>query len=201
MLQLGRLIRGHCRAWIGDATLDRMKVSKCMSDPVLDQYQILVEDTARLSDRRQTVNNLYLSANSLLIGGVALLVQQNQKNTFTIFLILLIIIAGLVICYDWRRLINTYSELVKVRISMLKQLEDKFTVADLVDVYHKEDQLYDPKLRREQNKPPVFGFSRIERNLPRLFTGIYVLIVVGLVVLEYTGLPAQLAAWGLPSPK
>src|SRR5215467_6128049 len=111
MLQWARLIREHRRAWQGVATADSKKVSVYMGDRIFDQYQLLVEDTARLSDRRQTTNNIYLSANALLLGGVAILIQQNQKDILTIFLIVLIVIAGITLCLDWRRLIQSYREL------------------------------------------------------------------------------------------
>lgn len=175
------------------------------SAPVLDQYEQVIEDTAKLTDRRQTVNNLYLSANSLLLGGIALLAQGGITTIFSITLIVLISIVGGVLCFDWRRLIETYRRLVRLRVGILKEIEatDTFMAAGCVPVYHREDALYqrgkDGKTI-DGEKKPVFGFSRIERNLPLTFSVVYVLVIIGTAALHWSVIAAQFAQWGVTLP-
>jgi len=33
-----------------------------------EEYKLFVEDTARFTDRRQTVNNIYVAVNSIILG-------------------------------------------------------------------------------------------------------------------------------------
>ncbi len=171
---------------------------------VFEQYKLLVEDTARLSDRRQTVSNIYLSANALLASGIALLAVQSPNTELPLsplYLILLIVGGGIIFCREWWLLIQTYSELVKLRIDLLKELEGRDEFDTLIKIYHREDELYDPKIRQEQKRKPLFGFSRIERRLPILFSGLYVLTLLGVIVSHYPQIVTQFATWGVTLPK
>lgn len=160
------------------------------------QYCLLVEDTARLSDRRQTVSNIYLSANALLASGIALLAVQTASTDLPlppIYLIVLIVGGGSILCLEWRRIIETYRALVSMRIDLLKELEDRPDFGDLIPTYHREDGLYAQKKRG-------FGFTRIEKRLPVLFIGLYVLALLGVAISHYPEIITQFATWGVTLP-
>lgn len=168
------------------------------TDP-FDQYPFLIEDTARLSDRRQTVNNIYLTVNSVLLGGLALLVQVSGLRSFSVALIAVFIaFAGYIITGDWRKLVLTYKRLLGLRFKLLRELEEMPEFPYPIKTYHREDDLYadnPTKNRRER-----FGFTAIEEKLPTVFTLLYivsaVLIVVLVVLLRY-GIVARLAKDGI----
>jgi hypothetical protein len=167
-----------------------------MNDKIFEQYQLMVEDTARLTDRRQTINNIYLSANSLLLGGIALLAQQSGvKNLADLFLVFLLVCAGMVLCFDWSRLIESYRKLLALRFDLLKKIEGRADFPAPIQTYTEEEVLYpsDPGLRR-------FGFTKVEVNLPLVFITLYVLVVIGSIIIEYSVITSQLAAWGLSLP-
>ena len=160
------------------------------------QYQLIVEDTARLSDRRQTINNLYLSANSLLLGGSAILVQQGTLNNgLPILLILPLVVAGGFLCVDWWRLLRNYRQLLNLRYSLLKEIEARDDFPGPVATYQREEKLYpaDPKKSH-------FGFTRVELNLPWIFIALYALIVIGTIVVKYSAIVSQFSQWGIPLP-
>jgi hypothetical protein len=166
------------------------------NDKIFEQYQLIVEDTARLSDRRQTINNIYLSANSLLLGGIALLVQQSGvKNLADLPLIFLLVCAGMVLCFDWSRLIENYRKLLALRFNLLKKIEARSDFPAPIQTYTEEELLYpnDPGKQR-------FGFTRVEVNLPLVFITLYVLVVIGSIVVEYSLIASQLATWGISLP-
>src|SRR5215475_11577986 len=101
-----------------------MQKKRLMEYKTFRQYELIVEDTARISDRRQTINNLYLSANSLLLGGSAILVQQGSQNTgFPSLLILPLVLAGGFLCADWWRLLRNYRKLLNLRYDLSKEIE------------------------------------------------------------------------------
>jgi hypothetical protein len=172
------------------------KKERPMNDKIFEQYQLIVEDTARLSDRRQTINNIYLSANSLLLGGIAVLAQQSGlKSLADIFLIFLLVCAGMVLCFDWSRLIENYRKLIALRFDLLKKIEVSSDFPAPIQTYTEEEVLYpsDPGKRR-------FGFTRVEVNLPLVFITLYVLVVIGSIVLYYPLIVSQFASWGLSLP-
>lgn len=163
-----------------------------------------MKDTARLSDRRQTVSNIYLSANALLASGIALQATPKNLPAYALFLIVLIVFGGTVLCLGWRRLIESYRELVGLRIKMLKEIEERAEFKDLglIDTYHQEDALYDDKTRKELGKKPIFDFSRIESRLPVLFIILYILALIGsLVSYLYPQIVTLFAMWGITLPK
>lgn len=173
-----------------------------MAGGVFAQYSLLVKDTARISDRRQTVNTLYLSANSIILGGVVLLVQQADLRTaFLLFPVVVVAVAGFVLCLDWRRLIINYRKLLELRFSILEKLEEQLGVSDpgMIKMFQIEQrELYsNPKKGRGIS---VFGFSDIERNIPYVFQVLYVVLVVGAVILNYGNIISGLKSLGVPVP-
>lgn len=151
-----------------------------------DEYKMFVEDTQRLSDRRQAANNIYLSVNSLLLGAVALLVQLGGLSQ-PVFLpiVILIAIAGFFICGDWLRLLLSYRQLLNVRFGVLKEREKRFDGS--FTMYHIED-------REMGYSDPQQGFWRIEINLPTVFRFVY---AVGVLILTIATVYGQ---WGVIAP-
>lgn len=150
------------------------------------EYELFVGDTQRATERRQSVNTIYLSVNSLLLGAVALLAQAGglDKPLF-LPIVILIAIAGFVICGDWSRIINSYRTYINVRFDVLKGMENGFE--DSVKMYHVEDQ-------RLKYNDPHHGFYRIEINLPAMFRILY---VVGALILLVATVIGQ---WGAIAP-
>lgn len=161
-----------------------------------DQYPFLIEDTARLSDRRQTVNTLYLSANSLLLGALAILIQQSKFQSVAIVLVVAVIAwAGVVICADWRRLIANYRELLKLRFRLLNELESRPDFFYLVKTFQREnEELYNPESKKRNPSLGLFGFSAVEEKIPGVFQFLYIcgfLIAAALTVLVVSGVAGQ----------
>lgn len=150
-----------------------------------DEYKTFIEDTQRLSDRRQAANNIYLSVNSLLLGAVALLVQLGGLDQWVFLpIVMLIAIAGWFICRDWKSLLLNYRKLLDVRFRELKKREERFDGS--FQMYHVEgrDLDYDDTEK---------GFWRIEINLPAVFRFVYVvgvLILAAAIVIERWGVIA-----------
>ena len=135
---------------------------------LFEQYQLFVEETARISDRRHTTNNLFLSVNSVLLGAVALLLQQSTNKDTTsalvFFLALLLVAAGAILCISWRRLLLGYGVRLRERFLYLRQLEVQYP--DLL-------------LPAFSGRPRQASFSRMEAGIPRVFLVTYFLAVAG----------------------
>jgi hypothetical protein len=148
---------------------------------LFEEYNLFVEDTSRLSDRRQMISNIYTAVNSILLAAVGLLIKDlglgyNLKILFSMPLI----IAGIVVCLLWIQLIRSYKSLIGLRIKILRATED--LMQDSIRMYHQEDKLYPI-----DSKSSITGFSTIsdiESKLPMLFISIY--IFFGLLVLMFT---------------
>ena len=159
------------------------------------EYQLLMEGTDKITDRRQTVNTLFVSINALFLTGVGYLLLQSFQNAAHAlwFIVGFLIIALFMtrINRTWLKLSESNRRLVDLRIRYLKQLEKHMRqggVFPLVDVplkddearvigqhieqsrgtYTVEDVLYNPDARN-----PALGFSRAEQLIGRLLTRAY----------------------------
>src|SRR5512135_1710634 len=90
-----------------------------------EEYKFFIEDTARLTERRQTVTNIYVAVNTVLLSAVALLVKDAGLQRWVVAAAtIMLLVAGMVICVFWRQLIIRYKPLVGLRLNELRQMED-----------------------------------------------------------------------------
>lgn len=186
-----------------------------------DEYKFLSEGTDDITNRRQTVNTLFVSINALFLTGVGYLLFQFFQSShdaipFLIAFLAIAIITSL-INSAWLSLSESNRKLVDLRIRYLKQLEKHLrqggvfpvvetplkkyeTRAPEVNVektrgtYTLEDVLYNPGAKKQP-----FGFSRAEQRIGRTFTWAYWLAFV-FAILTYAYI-VVLPAAGLPLPK
>jgi hypothetical protein len=141
-----------------------------------EEYKLLAEDTARLSDRRHNTNSLYLTANSVLLGASAILLQQSGlKDVFSLSLVLLVAVAGAFICASWLRLIAGYRTEAKRRFSLLQDIEDRADFEWPVKIY-------------AQGSNQGRGFSGLEAFIPTMFIVTYILFVAVSIAFKFTDL-------------
>ena len=146
---------------------------------LFDEYNLFVEDTSRLSDRRQMISNIYTAVNSILLAAVGLLIKDlGIGYIWKIFLSLPLIIAGIVVCLLWIQLIHKYKSLVGLRIEVLRATED--AMPDSIRMYHQEDRLY--PLNSKISFFSGSSFSDIESKLPFLFIILYSIFGIGILI-------------------
>jgi ABC-type sugar transport system permease subunit len=146
-----------------------------------EEYRLFVEDTARFTERRQTVNNTYVAVNSIILSAIALIVKDVSASNFWRALIVIpVLVAGIVICLQWTRLILKYKGLVGFRMEELRAIEDLDDMADSSKMYHAEDRLYPRDKQGNIIAGQGLNFSDRERWLPRVFMGLYALSLAGI---------------------
>jgi|GEM_PF-390479 len=144
-----------------------------------EEYKLFIEDTARLSERRQTVTNTYITVNSALLGLITFLVKDaGLTDWWLVAAIMPLIAAGIIVCSFWYRLLATYRQLLNFRFEQLEKMEQSEALRGCHEMYNLEAQ------RFFRNAPPNrrIGFSRIEVRLPLLFIALYALTGIGLAV-------------------
>jgi hypothetical protein len=134
---------------------------------LFEQYQLFVEETARISDRRHSTSNLFLSVNSVLVGAVALLIQQSggEGGRFLLFLAFLLVAAGTVLCILWMQLLLKYAKRLRKRFIFLSKLETTYPSL-LLRVFSNEELFSE-------------SFSHLEARIPVVFLATYVIAVTG----------------------
>ncbi|MBC8449981.1 MAG: hypothetical protein H8D78_19785, partial [Chloroflexi bacterium] len=141
-----------------------------------------IEDAARFTERRQTISNMYVAVNSLLLAAIGLLIKDlGARGVWTLLLPLPLVIAGIAVCLWWAQLIRKYKLLVGLRIDTLRQMEESPQMAQSVKIFRAEDDLY-PRDEEGQMIPGQgLNFSDLEARLPQLFLWLYALLGAGLL--------------------
>lgn len=145
-----------------------------------EEYKLFIEDTARFSERRQTVTNTYISVNSALMGLIIFLVKDAGLTDWWLVVAMMpLTIAGIVICSFWYRLLESYKKLLDFRFEQLEAMEDKEpAMQGCHRMYIKESE----RFYRQAPPKQRLGFSRIEMKLPLLFIALYALTAIGLAL-------------------
>ncbi len=147
-----------------------------------EEYKFFIDDTSRFSERRQTISNIYMAVNSLLLAAIGLLIKDLTIQTSWNWLLSLpLIVAGIAVSIWWSQLIYRYKELVRLRIRVLRGMEDE--MENSVKMYHQEDVLYPV----DKNGIPIPGqglnLSDIEGRLPKLFIALYCIFGLALFLM------------------
>lgn len=84
------------------------------------QYQLFVEMADRISSRRTTMNNFFLTANSLFLVAIGILVSSNLVQwTF------LVLFMAILFSISWLRLLKKYRELNKAKFVVINKIEER----------------------------------------------------------------------------
>jgi hypothetical protein len=97
---------------------------------VLSQYAIMVQSWEALINRRQSVNQLYLSASAALVTGIGALIALSKDFAPARISVGCAILSalGLLLCWNWRRTINSYGILSTAKSKVVSALEDVLPV-------------------------------------------------------------------------
>jgi hypothetical protein len=149
-----------------------------------DEYKFFIEDTARLSERRQKVGSTYVAVNSIILSAIAFLVKDSGlTGRWQLLVVIPLLIAGMTICLSWRQLILNYKKLVNLRIDGLRAMEKMPEMGGNSKMYHAEDELYPRSSQGERKRRRGLNFSDLERQLPGVFLALYSIFLVGIALL------------------
>ena len=141
-----------------------------------DEYKMLIEDTARFTDRRQNTSTLYTSINTIFLAALSIIISDfGALDIYEALASLVMIVAGILTSISWRTYILNYKKLISLRFDVLKEMEQSEGMEDSVKIYAREDKIFE-----FTNKKGLF--ASIEKKLPETFIGIYVFALVIVLV-------------------
>jgi hypothetical protein len=141
------------------------------------EYTLFLELVSRLAERRQATTTIYLSVNAAIIGAVAFLFKDGSLTGWQQQAAVLVLFsAGVVACDLWRRLLVQYKCLLGWWYKRLHLLEEAMPQCS-GSIKQEYKDLYVAKKGRAR-----LGLSRYEIRLTWLFTVLYVVFAVAIVV-------------------
>lgn len=137
---------------------------------LLEQYKLYVEMADRISQRRQSANNYFLSVNILIFSSLSYF--MDKKLIQGVFL-LLIAISGIMVSFIWHRLIRSYKDMNSGKFKVIHEMEQMLGYQP----YKREWE----KLGEGKQKKLYLPFTKIELYVPLVFCFSY----MGFILLMY----------------
>lgn len=131
---------------------------------ILAQWQTCVEMANSVSQRRDTINNIFVTLNLAIIAAVS--ITLDLKSLF-------ILAAGIVICIIWILFIRNYKLLNTEKFNVINDIEKKLPVKPFNDEWKK---LKSNKKYRDSTK--------LENTLPIMFIVLYVIAIAAIVAIK-----------------
>ena len=128
-----------------------------------EQYKLFAESAEKVSDRRQSTNNYFLTLNSALLAFTGYL----TSISFRIWHIVLAL-AGISICILWILNIKSFRTLNSAKFKLLHKMEEQLPAKLFTDEWEYLDK---------GNKEGYMRFSKIEQGIPIVFLILYLIII------------------------
>lgn len=132
---------------------------------LFEQYKLYVESAEKISERRVVANNYLLTVNAFLVTLYGLVAASRFNTVWTI----LVPVAGFFVALTWHRIITSYRDLNTVKFKVIHELERCMPAA----LYR-----YEWHLAEEGRGKAYHPLSHLERWVPFIFMGLYVLLAV-----------------------
>ena len=138
---------------------------------LFDQYRLVVEMADRLSARRMQANTFFLAVNTGLLTVLANLVKDGLISGIAGALPL---IAMLVLCYGWWRIVGSYRQLSSGKHAVILELETLLPAAPYAAEWAVLGEGRDPRR--------YLPLTRVETWVPRLFALLYLLLLLAVLL-------------------
>lgn len=132
------------------------------SELLFEQYKLYVELMDKVSERRHQANSFFLTVNTILITALTSFVALTQQPNIRYGWVIVAIIAGIIFCVTWRRLIQSYRQLNTGKFEIIHLLETRLPArlfyAEWEVLKRGDGTVYKPFSHEERRVPMVFLF-------------------------------------------
>ncbi len=133
-------------------------------DHVLEQYKLYVEMADRISARRSTANTFFLTLNTLVLGALSACAEKFSRLS-----VIMLCIAAIVLCYVWKRLINSYRQLNTAKYAVIGEFEKNLPASPYWSAeWNALGEGKDPKKYKQ--------LTAVEKWVPIIFICLYLLL-------------------------
>ncbi len=131
---------------------------------LLEQWQTCVEMANSISQRRDTMNNIFVTLNLAIMATVSIVWDIKS---------ILILVAGIVVCVLWLLFIRNYKQLNSVKFDVTNGIEKKLPVQPFCEEWDK----------LQSNKKYMDG-TKLEKWLPIMFIALYIVTAIIIVAIK-----------------
>ena len=131
---------------------------------ILAQWQTCVEMANSISQRRDTMNNIFITLNLAILASISFMWEV--KSIF-------VLIAGIIICVLWILFIRNYKLLNEEKFNVINELERKLPARPFMDEW-----------KRLQKNKKYKDSTVLEKALPSMFMILYVVVIVVTIIIK-----------------
>ena len=148
-------------------------------ETMLELYKLCVEMADRVSQRRQSANNYFLTINTTLISLlIAFLVYssfvKDMSHGFTVGVLVGVSVVGIANCYVWYSLIKSYKAMNGAKFKVIHDMEEIIGYRPYFDEWE--------HLSRGEDKKIYNKFTVVESYVPLVFlAGYFIAILISLL--------------------
>lgn len=142
-----------------------MNKSDNQTEIILTEWQTCVEMANSVSQRRDTMNNIFVTLNLAIFAAITL--TWDLKSLF-------ILMAGIIICIIWIFFIRNYRLLNTAKFKVINQIEQKLPFSPFNDEW---------KILKEGEK--YSDSTRLENALPITFIVLYIIEMITILVIKF----------------
>jgi hypothetical protein len=140
-------------------------------DHLLEQYKLFVETSQRVTEKRQNSNNYLLTLNSSLVTLFVVFLSTFGHHKWNA----LIPFTGLIICFIWWSLVDSYKDLNTAKFAVIHELEEQLPVA-----LFRHEWFVCGYNRKKKDKPVqdrYIPLTHLERWIPVAFAILYFVLI------------------------
>lgn len=145
-----------------------MRVTKATQQFYFEQYKMLVESAERVSDKRMSANNYFLTINTGLISLAGLLITSNIVSLNTSFIVFIWYL-GLAICTTWFFIVLSYKQLNSGKFKLIHKIEKELPIKLFADEWK--------ELGEGRSLRKYIPLSHIEIIVPVVFFVFYLFLI------------------------
>ena len=140
------------------------KISEEEKSALLSQWQTCVEMANSVSQRRDTMSNIFVTLNLAIVAAIS--INWDVKSLF-------ILVAGIVVSVIWLLFIRNYKLLNTEKFNVINDIEKKLPVKPFNDEWK----------RLEKNKKYQDG-TKLEKILPIMFIVLYLIAIITIIAIK-----------------
>lgn len=147
-------------------------------DLKFEEYKLHLERAQKLSERRQTTTQTYLTISTAIFGAISFLIKDSGLHHWALAgVVLPLFSVGIIACSIWLQIMKRIEKFLNWQYQCLREMEN-----DLPDSYEmlikENDQFYAPAKAGKK----FMSFSLQEAWLPRLLIILFGLYAVGMIL-------------------
>lgn len=159
-------------------TLDEKSYGNNYRKHLFMQYKLCVEMADRVSSRRNTANNFFLSVNTLLVAIIGALSQLGSSSISYILLWAIIAsIAGILFCLCWATTIRRYRDLNNAKFNVINAIEKRLPASAFTTEWK--------YLCRGKSADEYTHLTAVEYWVPIIFVALYALLIIVISILSW----------------